>query len=348
VTSSCSERWSRRRALLGLGACLAPPAWAAGDRPDPLPATPAGPLDVDAARFEALDLDWADAGRQRAVPVRLYRPAGAAREAGGADGRRSLVIFSHGIGSSRRGYSYLGAYLAAQGHLALHVQHVGSDRQVWIGNPFGIVARLKSAAQESEALQRVRDVRFALDRLLDSEHAAEIAPERILMAGHSYGANTSLLLAGARVVREGQALPLADPRLRAAVLISAPPFYREPVLRDILAPVQIPTLHITATEDVIQVPGYHSPPADRIQVYEATGSRLKALAVFEGGSHSIFTDRGVTGGIARNPQVKRATRELVKDFIDLVVAGQDAALRDWPQRHQPLLSRWQLDATLGA
>jgi predicted dienelactone hydrolase len=348
VTSNSSERLSRRRALLGLGACLAGPGWAAGDRPDPLPVAPSGPLDVDPARFAAIDLDWTDAARQRAVPVRLYQPAGPARETAGADGRRSLVVFSHGIGSSRRGYSYLGAYLAAQGHLALHVQHVGSDRQVWMGNPFGIVARLQAAARESEALQRVQDVRFALDRLLDSEQAAEIAPERILMAGHSYGANTSLLLAGARVVRAGQPLPLADPRLRAAVLISAPPFYREPTLRDILAPVHIPTLHITATEDVIQVPGYHSPPADRIQVYEATGSPLKALAVFEGGSHSIFTDRGVTGGIARNPQVKRATRELVKDFMDLVFAGQGAALRDWPQRHQPLLNRWQLDAPASA
>lgn len=63
-----------------------------------------------------------------------------------------------------------------------------------------------------------------------------------------------------------------------------------------LAPVAIPTFHLTATEDVIQLPGRHSPVQDRLDVFAAVGSPRKLLAVFRGGSHSIFTDRPLTAG----------------------------------------------------
>ncbi|MFM8510593.1 MAG: hypothetical protein ACKOCU_09800 [Betaproteobacteria bacterium] len=53
----------------------------------------------------------------------------------------------------------------------------------------------------------------------------------------------------------------------------------------------MPTLHITATDDIIRIPGYYSGMGDRLAVFEATGSARKWLAVFEGGSHSMFTDR---------------------------------------------------------
>ncbi|MBA4340777.1 MAG: acetylhydrolase, partial [Methylibium sp.] len=201
-----------------------------------------------AAAFEAHDLDLRDAGRQRDVPMRLYWPARAV-----AGDKVPLVVFSHGLGGSRRGYSYLGQYWASQGYASLHVQHVGSDRQVWLGNPFGLVSRLQDAAQEREAEARVLDVRFALDQLLASERGARIDADRIVAAGHSYGANTTLLLAGARVARGGQdgaLLDLRDPRIKAAILISAPPFHGRGDSASILKSVSIPTLHITATEDI--------------------------------------------------------------------------------------------------
>ena len=284
----------------------------------------------------AQDFDWVDASRSRAVPVRLYWP-----EAAAASAPVPLVVFSHGIGGSRRGYSYLGAYWASQGIAALHVQHVGSDRSVWSGNPLQLVGRLQGAAQEDEALNRVRDVRFALDQLLAGEHSPQIRRDAIIAAGHSYGANTTLLLAGAQVQRQGQVLDLAEPRLRAAIVISAPPFYGESDPQRILAGVRIPTLHVTATEDVIRIPGYYSPASDRLQVFEATGGPSKALAVFQGGSHSIFTDRSGTGGVELNPRVKAATRELTLAFVREVLEGDARELQAWPQRHAALLNRFQ-------
>jgi dienelactone hydrolase len=299
----------------------------------------AGPLALRAraepgGAFDTLDLDWTDPARSRPVPVRLYRPQAVAQGE-----RVPLIVFSHGIGGSRRGYTWLGRFVAAHGIASLHLQHVGSDRALWSGGLFSLVGRLQDAAGADEALARVRDFRFALDTLLAGEWGAAIDPARIVAAGHSYGANTSLLVAGARV--DGAREPLADPRVRAAIVMSAPPFYGEPDPRRILQGVTVPTLHVTCTEDVIRIPGFWSGFEDRLQVFEATGSARKWLAVFEGGSHSIFTDRGGTGGALLNPQVKQATRELALAFVRGVFEGDDSALAQWPQRHAGILARFQ-------
>ena len=315
---------SRRRFNAFAGCALAGAAW-------PLAAQ-------ESAAFEVIEFDWLDAVRRRAVPVRLYWPHSVSSGA-----RVPLVVFSHGIGGSRRGYSYLGQHWAANGLASLHLQHVGSDRNVWFGNPLGMLGRLQDAAQEREAVARAQDLRFALDQILvaGSDLAPRIDAERIVVAGHSYGANTALLAAGARVERQGQAFDLREPRVRAAIVLSAPPFYGEGDPVRILAPVTVPTLHVTATGDVIRIPGYYSGAEDRVAVFEATGSAAKALAVFEGGSHSMFTDRAGTGGSELNPQVKAATKELSLAFLRNVFGQGDAeALALWAGRHRVILARF--------
>ena len=89
---------------------------------------------VEGRAYDILDFEWTDPARQRPVPVRLYLPQS-------ADAQRPvpLVVFSHGIGGSRQGYRYLGSHWASQGYASLHLQHVGSDRQLWFGNVFGLL-----------------------------------------------------------------------------------------------------------------------------------------------------------------------------------------------------------------
>ncbi len=308
---------TRRRLLQAGAACLgAAAAW---------------PLRARAAH-ETVDLEWHDAARDRAVPARLYRPH---------DGNAlPLVVFSHGIGGSRFGYSYLGRHFADRGVASLHLQHVGSDRSLWGGNVFDLVGRLQAAAQDGEAVARVHDLRFALDRLLGDDAGARIDASRIVAAGHSYGANTALLASGARVTRDGQAVTLRDARVKATIAISAPPFYGEDDLERILGPMTLPSLHVTATEDVIRIPGFWSGADDRVAVFDAVGSTRKWLAVFDGGSHSIFTDRRGTGDPVRNAQVKDATRELALAFVRAVFDGDDGGLRRWPGRHAEIVARF--------
>jgi pimeloyl-ACP methyl ester carboxylesterase len=296
--------------------------------------------------FAFVESDWTDATRGRPVPVRLYLPTAAA-----AGAQLPLVVFSHGLGGSRRGYSYLGSHFARHGIASFHVQHVGSDRAIWGGSPFELTARLQSAAQDQEAVDRVADLRFALDRLLALEagHPMRIAvdPARVVVAGHSYGANTALLASGARVERNGRAIDLRDPRLRAAILLSAPPFYGESEPDRVLRPVTLPSLHVTATGDDIKIPGYYSSVTDRIELFEATGSEQKALAVFQGGSHSIFTDRQGTGGVELNPRVKRATQDLAVAFLESALDGRHEALLGWPERHREIVARFDRLPALG-
>jgi dienelactone hydrolase len=289
---------------------------------------------ASAAEFQVHDLDWFDDERERPVPIRLYQPriSSFATPA-------PLIIFSHGIGGSRLGYSYLGSYWASHGLASLHVQHVGSDRSIWFGNPFNLVSRLQEAAQEKEALARVFDLRFALTQILRDPLGQAINPSQIIAAGHSYGANTTLLASGARVNRDNIPVELSDSRIKAAIVISAPRFYGQKSVDSILQPVRLPTLHITATEDNIQIPGYFSGYPDRLAIFEAIGSERKALAVFEGGSHSMFTDRTRSGGAVLNHQVKEATQELSLDFIAQVLNNQESGIPSWAMRHEAILSK---------
>ena len=328
------NRWMRslHALLLSSGLMLAAAALANAPPAPQLPQTQDG---SERAGFQTLDFDWFDAARDRRVPVRLYLPDGARPEA-----PVPLVVFSHGIGGSRQGYSCLGRHWAGHGYASLHLQHVGSDRALWAGNPFELVARLQGAATDGEALARVRDLSFALDRLLASAAGERIDAQRIAAAGHSYGANTALLAAGAMVQRDGRVLPLRDARIRAVLLLSAPPFYGEATPEQVLAPVRVPSLHVTATEDVIRIPGFYSGAQDRVAVFDATGSPRKTLAVFEGGSHSIFTDRNGAGGPRLNQQVKEATRVLSIAFLDSVFKGDERGLADWPGQFSSIVARY--------
>jgi predicted dienelactone hydrolase len=286
--------------------------------------------------FRIVDFDWIDATRSRSVPARLHWPTDIA-----AGARVPLIVFSHGIGGSRQGYSYLGRYWATRGIASLHVQHVGSDSSLWFGNPLTLIKRLQLAAHESEALARGLDVRFALNRVLSNDvgpYGDQIDRQRIVVAGHSYGANTALVAVGAGVMRAGKWLEARDNRFSAAILISSPPFYGEPDLASVLSNVKVPTLHVTTTDDVIRIPGYYSPVTDRLAVYNAIATPRKVLAVFQGGSHSIFTDRTATGGWALNPKVKAATAELALAFLDLVFDGDRHPMTSWNAKWQPIVA----------
>ena len=301
-------------------------------------AAPAAFDDVAAApeHVATIEFDWVDKARGRAVPVRLYWPRAAASAA-----PVPLMVFSHGLGGSRAGYSYLGRAWSARGVASLHVQHVGSDSAVWVGNPLTLFDRIEAAVRESEAVERARDFSFALDTMLDGEagaFGASIDRRRIVAAGHSYGANTTLVVLGATVLRDGRKVAASDPRFKAGILISAPPFYGERDLKRVLAPVAVPTFHVTAMDDVIELPGRYSPVQDRFDVFNAIGDGRKLLAVFTGGSHSIFTDRPLTGGVALNPQVKVATAEGTLAFTDLIFQGNAASLAAWNDRWRPILA----------
>lgn len=290
--------------------------------------------------FEIHDFGWYDSARARPVPTRLYLPLGHHDPVR----RRSplpLVVFSHGLGGSRTGYRYLSSFLASQGFACLHPQHVGSDRSLWAGgSPFSLVDRLLAASRDEEAVQRVMDLSFSLDQISQSRFSESIDAGRIVVAGHSYGANSALLIGGAQVMREGKPVVLHDARAKAIIALSAPPFYGETSPAAILRPMTLPSLHITCTEDTIRIPTLVSGPEDRLAIFEASGGLPKCLAMFEGGSHSVFTDREATGGFETNRRIKLATCNLVQAFLALVFHREKAPLLGWKAQHESALRQF--------
>jgi predicted dienelactone hydrolase len=225
------------------------------------------------------------------------------------------------------------------------VQHIGSDSTLWRGNPLSLTFRLTEAAKDSEAIARAKDVSFALTELLAMPAlAVRLDANRIVAAGHSYGANTAMLLAGAAVPHIGnkgnEILNLRDPRIKAAMLLSAPPFYGYGNPAAILGAIALPTLHITSTGDDINVPGYGSGVDDRVKVFNAMGDVRKTLVIFTGGSHSIFTDRTTTGGAELNPKVKAATQALSLAFLKQTLGGEANAMADWQPKFADLLAKF--------
>ena len=272
------------------------------------------------AEYRVVLFGWFDAARGRDVPARLFWPRGGDR------GTVPLVLFSHGIGSADDGYTHLGRHWARHGFASLHVRHVGSDRSMWEGNPLGVMQRIERAASEQEAVHRAADLRWALDRVLAGPYGAHIDRDRIVVAGHSYGANTAMLLAGARVQREGKTLALGDPRISAAIVISAPPFYGDTDAPAILGGIGIPSLHITTTEDIIRLPGYGSGVLDRLDVFAAMGGD-RTLAVFDRGSHNVFTDRRYFDSLEVADSVKATTQRLTLAFLETLGDRRDAQFR---------------------
>ena len=287
--------------------------------------------------FRTVDMQWNDASRQREIPVRLYWPESASPSAA-----VPLVVFSHGLGGSKTGYSYLGKHWASLGFASLHVQHAGSDRAVWGGNIFSMVSNVVAAASEANAIDRAKDVSFAITTMLAlKDYGPSIQANAIAVAGHSYGANTALLVGGATVERDGKSLSLRDDRVKALILISAPPFVGEGDMVNVLGGIKVPTLHVTGTDDVIRVPGYYSDLADRVKVFDAVRAPDKVLTVFKGATHSIFTDRSGPAGVELNSVVKRATRELSGVFLKSVLADAPGkSLDDWLQAQKALFDRY--------
>ncbi len=288
--------------------------------------------------YRVVDFAWRDDARNRDVPSRLYWPEQAA-----TDVKVPLVVFSHGLGGSQLGYSHLGRYWASQGIASLHVRHAGSDRGIWTANVFSLVGNMQKAASEENAVARAQDVSFGITRLFgETAYADALKRDAIAVAGHSYGANTALLVGGATINRDGQTLSWRDPRVKALVVISAPPFVGEGDMAKILENVAIPTLHVTGTNDVIRVPGYRSDYADRLAVFDAQSAGAnKALTVFKGATHSIFTDRIDQAGRELNEQVKRATREISGLFLRSVLYGDaPQSMQAWAGAQTSLLEKF--------
>jgi predicted dienelactone hydrolase len=273
----------------------------------------AGPAEV-----ETLDLDWKDGKRDRDVPVRLYVPKGA--------GPFPVIVFSHGLGGSRRGYAYLGKHWASHGYVCVHMQHKGSDEAVWSGSKQPMADMRKAARDPANILNRPLDVRFTIDQLVklnkEGKLKGRLDLEKIGLAGHSFGAYTTLAAAGqVFALPGGKTASLSEPRLKAAIAMSpnAPPAKTDRAKA--FAAIRIPMYHLTGTRDD-GVGITEAKPADRRVPYDNLRKAARYLLVLDGGDHMVFSGGSrLKGGRKKDP--------LYLDLIRMsTTAFWDAHLKD--------------------
>ena len=275
---------------------------------------------------EVLRADWLDAKRNRTVPVKIYYPQ--------TGGPFPVIIFSHGLGGSREGYEYLGRYWAAHGYVSVHLQHPGSDAAVWQDKP---VTELKSALRQSaaklaNATNRPLDVSFAIDRLkkLNQENSPlknKLDLAHLGVAGHSFGAFTTLAVVGQVFVAPGdQEISYGDPRVQAAIAMSAPVPARKELFNRAFDKIKIPVLHMTGTEDFSPIG--ETRPADRRVPFVHIHGADQFLLTLAGGDHSVFAGVSRTLKPAREKQFKDLICESSTAFWDAYLKG-DAKAKAW-------------------
>ncbi len=253
----------------------------------------ASTFSAGAAGASALLVDefWPDAQRQREVPVRIRWPAAGQPQ---PPGGWPLLVFSHGLGGSRAGGEIWGAAWADAGFVVLHPQHVGSDLEAVSRLPggFGDAAGLREIASPQQWLQRLRDVVFVLDEVARRQASgaaawSQVRPRRVGMSGHSFGAHTTLGMAG-------QAFPgyggLQEPRLAAFIALS--PTAPARLAEQGFPAITRPTLCITGSRDD-DVLGNGATPERRLAAFQALPSGNKALLLLQDADHMSFA--GQTG-----------------------------------------------------
>ena len=229
--------------------------------------------------------DWLDKTRDRDVPVRLYFPR---------TGKRPfpVIVFSHGLGGSRDGYAYLGRHWASYGYVSVHLQHKGSDTSVWKGNPQPMESMRQAAADLRNSVNRVADVRFAIDQLTKLQRESgslggRLDLTRLGMAGHSFGGWTTLAIAGEIFITPGgREIAVGDPRVKAAIAMSAPVPRNKEQLDKAFAGIRIPCLHMTGTLD--DSPIGETKAAERRLPFDHIRSADQYLITFIGGDHIDF------------------------------------------------------------
>ena len=284
--------------------------------------------------------DWTDPARDnRVVPIKAYLPVDAHEP-------RPVILFSHGLGGTRETKQYLGEFWASHGYVSIHMQHIGSDDSVWRDVPprDRFKAMKKAVTVPANTINRPLDVTFVIDQLekLNQDPSSpwhnKLDLKHIGLAGHSYGAFTTVAIAGRVFVdKRGRQFDLRDGRIDAAIAMS-PQAPDNPAYYDLsFAKIKIPIFYMTGTKDTSMIqPDVTS--AHRRVAYDHTpgpadGGPDVYLVTFTDGDHMIFSKKPLPlQRLNRNRPDNSVFHPHIRDaslaFWNAYLLGDEAA-RDW-------------------
>jgi hypothetical protein len=257
-----------------------------------------------------------------------------------------FIVFCHGLGSSRRDYAELVETWAAHGYFVvqptfpdwigfiaasepeLGLDPAAEDLANWASNPKVRSHMFTLLHKPSYWIERIKIVQLVFDQMDFIMRSTCKLPSRAIpsaAAGHSFGAYTSQLLAGATIdVPDHGPTRYRDPRVKAALLLSAQGRDQQGLRDGSWDTVACPMLNITGTLDKGakgQGPQWKSEP------YEFAPPGDKYLAIFKNADHYL-------GGITQtglrpdNVDQRKAIAQLTLAFWDAHLRG-DLAAKSW-------------------
>lgn len=286
--------------------------------------------------------EWMDNSRSRSVPVKIYLPLN-------TKGLMPVVIFSHGLGGNREAAAYLCQALAQHGYLAVAVQHPGSDESVW-KNPIRngqislkdgreggrkkLMGAMQQAANGENLKERVADIKFVLSQIerlnqIDGPYKGKLDMAHVGMSGHSFGAGTTMALAG-QLYGVGNKISVKEPRIKAALYLSPPVSLQGRDAKPIYADIKMPGMLMTGTLDSSPIGGTDA--KDRVIPYYNIAAPDQYLVVFDGGDHMIFGGsngrRSMQRDQAKDAHFHEMINKLSLAFFDAYLRG-DAKQKQW-------------------
>ena len=246
-------------------------------------------------------------------------------------GVQTCALPIYGLGGTYAAGTDWAEAWAGAGIATIHVQHPGSDENLWKSatGQAGRLEALRSGASGVQLVARVADVRFVIDEL--ARRSAEVMTggcrvgaidtTRLGMAGHSFGAVTTQALAGQRFPSGAIA---RDPRIKAAIAFSPSPS-RQLSDTESFGAIAIPFLSVTGTDDTVPMLD-RTPAADRTRPYAAMPAGGKYLLVLDGADHAIFNGHRLRRAAAQgDAHVKAVVSAATTDFWRSYLLGDAEA-----------------------
>ena len=218
-----------------------------------------------------------------------------------------IIVFSHGYGSSDKGYEPLISYWTSNGYVCIRPSHADAgaipatpppappvstasqNRRRGSSQPQGTIIPLQPQTNRMEDIydrerepqwrNRALDVKLVLDSLSDLERqfpelVGKMDHARIGAGGHSYGAFTALFL--------------NDPRVKAIVAMSPPgPSESRAITTQSFASLKTPVMFMTGTND--RGANASETPDWRKQAFENSPAGDKYFVLIDSARHSSFT-----------------------------------------------------------
>lgn len=286
------------------------------------------------AQFASKDFVLTDKARNKNLPVKVTYPTSVTDK----NTKYPVIIFSHGALGSKDNYQPLIKYWSAHGYVCIQPTHSDSltlkskeeRRKILLG--FMQNKSMDSLDIFSDWQNRPADVSFIMDQLsLMQNYIPELKDKidisRIGMAGHSFGAHTSQLIAGTKI---GGTDKFADPRPKAFLLMS--PQGREQgfsasgnLQMSSWSDFTRPMLLVTGTNDT----GRNGKDYTwRMEPYKFAPAGKKHLLVLAGADHGLG---GVSGsGFAmrakvQNPKQVEEVQKETEAFFDYYLKGDKKA-----------------------